>query len=100
MFFFPDLEEAERYAEESSKTTHGATECVDACRLLARIICRSLQGKSKHEVALGDSRLFVGAERIVAIARWDYQKKSKPGIRGSGYVVESFEAVMWCFTCS
>ena len=38
MFFFPDVEAAERYGAESSRTTHGARECVDACRLLARIL--------------------------------------------------------------
>ncbi|HAG12036.1 MAG TPA: ADP-ribosylglycohydrolase [Desulfotomaculum sp.] len=98
MFFFPDLEAAERYGAESSRTTHGATECVDACRLLTRIICRALQGRPKNEVALGDSGSFAGEEKIVAIARGDYRAKSAEGIRGSGYVVESLEAAMWCFT--
>ena len=50
----PDLEAVEHYAAESSRTTHGAAECVDAARLL-------------------------------------------PRIRGSGYVVESLEAALWCF---
>jgi ADP-ribosyl-[dinitrogen reductase] hydrolase len=38
MFFYPDLKKAERYGAESSRTTHGATEYVDACRLLARAV--------------------------------------------------------------
>ncbi|RMF67001.1 MAG: ADP-ribosylglycohydrolase family protein, partial [Calditrichaeota bacterium] len=97
MFFFPDVEAAERYAAESSRTTHGAAECVDACRLLARILCRAFQGKTKEDVALGDRQSFSGEEKIAAIARGDYRTKSEAEIRGSGYVVESLEAAMWCF---
>jgi ADP-ribosyl-[dinitrogen reductase] hydrolase len=98
MFFCPDIEAAERYGGESSRTTHGAAECVDACRLLARIICRALQGMPKDSVALGDRESFAGAEKIVAIARGGYREKSEAAIRGSGYVVESLEAALWCFT--
>ncbi len=100
MFFFPDLGAAERFAAESSRITHGAAECLDACRLLARIICRALSGSSKDEVALGDSQTFVGAEKIVAIARGAYRQKPEDEIRGSGYVVDSLEAAMWCFVRS
>jgi ADP-ribosyl-[dinitrogen reductase] hydrolase len=97
MFYFPQIDEAERFAAESSGTTHGAAECLDACRLLARVIVRALRGASKDEVALGDSGLFLGAEKIVAIAAGAYREKRAADIRGSGYVVESLEAAMWCF---
>jgi ADP-ribosyl-[dinitrogen reductase] hydrolase len=97
MFFFPDLAAAERFAAESSRTTHGAAECLDACRLFARIICRALSGGTRDEIVLGDSRTFVGSDKIVAIARGAYRHKAEKNIRGSGYVVESLEAAMWCF---
>ncbi len=97
MFFFPDLDAAERFAAESARTTHGAAECIDACRLLARVIWRALSGRPKDELALGDSMTFVGAEKIAGIARAAYREKSKRDIRGSGYVVDSLEAAMWCF---
>jgi ADP-ribosyl-[dinitrogen reductase] hydrolase len=97
MFFFPDVDAAEQFAVESSRTTHGAVECIDASRLLARILCRALSGSSKDEVALGDSKTFVGSEKIVAIARGAYLEKKESSIRGSGYVVDSLEAAMWCF---
>lgn len=97
MFFFPDWEAVEQFAGESSRTTHGAKECLDACRLLARIICCALSGRPKDEVVLGHSKIFVGSEKIVAIARGAYQEKSEGEIRGSGYVVDSLEAAMWCF---
>lgn len=97
MSFFPDLDEVERFAAESSRTTHAAMECVDACRLFGRVICRALQGRPKDEVAYGDGGSFAGTEKIVAIARGAYREKSEAAVRGSGYVVESLEAAMWCF---
>ena len=97
MFYYPDLNAVEQYAMESCRTTHGAQECLDASRLFARIICRALLGRSKNEVILGDKESFAGSEKITAIARAAYQSKRKEDIRGSGYVVESLEAAMWCF---
>ncbi len=97
MFYFPDRDAAERYAAESSRTTHGAAECVDACRLLARILCRALAGMSKEAILQGDAQTFTGEPRIVALARGDYLDKPETAIRGSGYVVESLEAALWCF---
>jgi ADP-ribosyl-[dinitrogen reductase] hydrolase len=97
IYFHPDLDSVERYAGDSSRTTHGARECIDACRLLARIICRALLGRSKDEVMLGDAESFVSEEGIVAIARGTYRDKSERNIRGSGYVVQSLEAAMWAF---
>jgi ADP-ribosyl-[dinitrogen reductase] hydrolase len=48
-------------------------------------------------VAYGDSRSFIGTEKIVAIARGTYLGKPEDAVRGTGYVVESLEAAMWCF---
>ncbi len=97
MYYFPDLELVERFAIESSRTTHGAEECVDACRLFARILCRALLGKSKDEVLFADSASFTGAKSIVEIARGTYRTKPEAQIRGSGYVVKSLEAALWAF---
>lgn len=97
MFFFPDIDTAEHFAAESSRTTHGADECVDACRLLARIIVRALSGKPKDEAIFADRESFTGSRRIVSIARGDFLQKNESEIRGTGYVVDSLEAVIWCF---
>lgn len=97
MFFFPDIDGAERFAVDSSRTTHGAEECLGASRLLARIIMRALLGRPKDEVALADTESSLGSSKIIAIARGDYRRKVEAEIRGSGYVVDSLEAAMWCF---
>ncbi len=97
MYFSPDLAAVERFAGDSSRTTHGAAECIDACRLLARITHRALLGRPKVDVILGDAESFAAGERIVAIARGGYLGKAEVDIRGTGYVVESLEAALWAF---
>ena len=92
-----DLDLAERYAAESSRTTHGAAECLDACRLFARILVRALEGQPKDAVLLGDAVTFEGSRPIVAIARGEYRDKPESALRGSGYVLESLEAALWAF---
>lgn len=96
MFYFPDHETAAAYAALSSRTTHGAAQCVDACRLMAGMIVRALEGRGKEEILLGDAD-FKGDDRIAGIARGEYRDKDAGSIQGSGYVVESLEAALWCF---
>ena len=98
MFFYPDLDTIEQFAADSSRTTHGAEECIDACRLFSRIICRALLGEAKDQVLLGDAETFAGSKRLGAIARGIYRNKAESDIRGSGYVVESLEAALWAFS--
>src|ERR687892_1011428 len=97
MFYYADLAAAIRYSAESSRTTHGAPECVDACRLLAGIIYRALSGRSKEDVLFGEAGSFQGEPKITMIAQGEYRDKSVGEIRGTGYVVESLEAALWCF---
>ena len=97
MYYFPDMAAVELHAGLSSRTTHGAAECVDACRLLARIVCRALHGRPREEVAYGDRETFAGADKIVDIARGSFAGKAEGQVRGTGYVVESLEAALWCF---
>jgi len=44
LFAYPDITQAVELAAASSVTTHGAPEAVDACRLLAFVIHRALEG--------------------------------------------------------
>jgi ADP-ribosyl-[dinitrogen reductase] hydrolase len=97
MYFAPDLAAAERFAAESSRTTHAAAECVDACRLFARLVLRALLGAPKSDVLLGDADSFLAVEPIAAIARGGYRGKPASEIHGTGYVVASLEAALWAF---
>jgi ADP-ribosylglycohydrolase len=97
MFFFPDESAAKRYSRESSRTTHGASECIDACGLLSGMICRALGGEPKDAILFGDAETFDDSPRIAAIARGEYRDKSERDIQGTGYVVASLEAAAWAF---
>jgi ADP-ribosyl-[dinitrogen reductase] hydrolase len=96
MFYYPDEEAAVRYSAESSRTTHGAEESVDACRLFGGMLYRALAGRAKEEVLFGDGG-FRGAEKIAALARGAYRDLDVDTIAGTGYVVKSLEAALWCF---
>ncbi|MFI5319786.1 MAG: ADP-ribosylglycohydrolase family protein [Myxococcota bacterium] len=97
MFFFPDALAAAHYAAESSRTTHAAPEALDACRLLAAMLCRALAGEPKEAVLRGSAVSFRRASRIAALARGAARAKPEREHRGSGYVVEPLEAALICF---
>lgn len=97
MFYFPSRDNVLHFSGESSRTTHGAAECVDASRLFGDCLFRALSGASKSEILLGSEPEIVESPSIQAIARGEYRSKSIDEIRGTGYVVESLEAALWCF---
>ncbi len=97
MFFWPDRAAAIQYAGMSSRTTHACTECIDACRLLASVLVHALDGSPKETVLLNHDDLGDLAPSIAAIARGGYRNKAASQVRGSGYVVASLEAALWCF---
>ncbi|WP_339067027.1 ADP-ribosylglycohydrolase family protein [Teredinibacter turnerae] len=95
MFFSPDLTQVRHFAALSSRTTHGAEECVDACALFGEMLHLALCGASKE--AILQPTFVPGAERLSAIQQGAYLSKSSDQLKGSGYVVESLEAALWCF---
>eukprot|EP01100_Stratorugosa_tubuloviscum_P015428 TRINITY_DN8901_c0_g1_i1.p1 TRINITY_DN8901_c0_g1~~TRINITY_DN8901_c0_g1_i1.p1 ORF type:complete len:427 (-),score=188.68 TRINITY_DN8901_c0_g1_i1:29-1309(-) len=91
-------------AELSSRTTHGAIPCVDACRFFASLISGALQGKSKEEILdasyfdkfcenIQDLRPL--CEEIDVIAKGSY--KQADHLSCSGKVTDSLEAALWAF---
>jgi ADP-ribosyl-[dinitrogen reductase] hydrolase len=107
LFFLDVPEVAIARAADSSRTTHGAPEAVDACRYYCGLMIGALQGLSKEELV---SPLFTPfaslwaqqplAPKIEAIARGSFLRKEPPDIQGSGYVVHSMEAALWAFARS
>jgi ADP-ribosyl-[dinitrogen reductase] hydrolase len=97
MFYHGDLDDALYYAELSSKTTHGAKECIDASRLFAGMVWRALNGATKSDILVGDDWNESASPRLISIAKREYRDKRSDSIRGNGYVVDSLEAALWCF---
>lgn len=102
MYYAEQPAEAIRYAALSSRTTHGAAECLAACRLLAAYILAGLHGWSKRDILapeafgewLDEDTL---TPHMLNIKQGSYKVKEPPQIQGSGYVVESLEAALWAF---
>ena len=96
--------EAIARAADSSRTTHGAVECVDACRYLAALVVGAVNGASKGDLLADHFEPAPGiwcdaplTPRIATIASGSFKRRHPPEIKGSGYVVESLEAALWAF---
>lgn len=101
LWFARDEVQAVHEAARSSRTTHGAPACVDACRYFAAMLCGALRGCPKEELlAPGFWRHQPLVSRIDEIRQGSFLHKEPPAIRGTGYVVESLEAVLWAFAKS
>jgi ADP-ribosyl-[dinitrogen reductase] hydrolase len=74
LYHAQDLDAAISAARESSRTTHQARACLEACESLASYLWALLHG-----------------ERPVR------QTQPDQSVRGTGYVVESLEAAIWAF---
>ena len=104
MYFANDAAEAIIRSADSSRTTHGAEEAVDACRYFAGLLFGALSGVDKQTLL---SRRYspVGglweksplAVKVAEVADGSFKHREPPAIRGTGYVVESMEAALWAF---
>ncbi len=104
LFYASDPESAISMSAESSRTTHGAVTCLDACRYFGGLIVGAVQGDSKEKLLAKRyapvdgiwDRVPLCAE-IDEIACGSFKWKEPPEIVGSGYVVQSLEAALWAF---
>lgn len=102
MFFAGDAEEAIARAADSSRTTHGARESIDACRYFSSLLAGALTGVDKEDLLAPRYCPVTGywdenplAPNIDAIAGGSFKDNAQ--IRGTGYVVHTLEAVLWAF---
>ncbi|MGF1655563.1 MAG: ADP-ribosylglycohydrolase family protein [Verrucomicrobiales bacterium] len=102
LFYFSKPEEAIYRAAESSRTTHGAVACMDACRYYTALMVGALQGVEKDDL-LNPAWPIVAklkqtfCPEIQEVAGGSFRRRQPPGIRGSGYVVQALEAALWAF---
>ena len=104
LFYANDPKQAIEMSVQSSRTTHGTKEVLDACRYFAGLLIGAVQGVKKEvllsplyspiEGAWKESSL---SPKISEVARGSFKKLNPPDIKGSGYVVKSLEAALWAF---
>jgi ADP-ribosylglycohydrolase len=102
--YAPDPVQAIHLAAESSRTTHGAVEAVDACRYFGALMLGALNGEDKQSllapyyappgVSWVDTPL---SPAISKVAFGSFQEKQEQDLRASGYVVHTLEAALWAF---
>lgn len=97
MYFYPDRDAIIAMSGESSRTTHGAEECVEASRLFGAMLYMALDGACKNTILLEHGITEFTSVGIQSIANGEYRTKSESDIYGTGYVVQSLEAALWCF---
>lgn len=97
MYCYPDRKAAIEMSGESARTTHGSLECIEASRLFGAIIFQALAGATKAETLYGHYVTDLTSPALLAVASGAYLAKSESEIQGSGYVVNSLEAALWCF---
>ena len=102
MYFAGNAAEAIARSADSSRTTHGALEAIDACRYFAGLLVGALTGVDKATLLSPRYCPIAGywdenplAASVDAIA--DGSFKGNTEIRGTGYVVDTLEAVLWAF---
>ena len=102
--FARDPEKAIFLAGESSRTTHGAAECVEACRYFAGLLLAAVSGMPKaqildngYEPAMAHFLRNPLSGKVGEVAGGSFMVKEPPQIRGSGYVVHTLEAALWAF---
>ncbi|MCX7563575.1 ADP-ribosylglycohydrolase family protein [Xanthomonadaceae bacterium XH05] len=96
MRYFNDESRLLRLAADSARTTHAAPEAVECTQLFALILRQALLGHDKPGILTAHG--WHGTiPSIAAIAAGHYRDKPESQIHGSGYVVQSLEAALWCF---
>lgn len=104
LFYASSCHDAIPMAAESSKTTHGNIEAIDACRYFAGLLLGALYGDPKEKILGNMYAPEVGywesdplCPSISSIAQGSYKQKSRDQIKSTGYVIHTLEAVLWAF---
>jgi ADP-ribosylglycohydrolase len=102
MFFARNPQQAIEKCAESSRTTHGAQEAVDACRYLGGLIVGALNDVGKDELLSAQYSPVRGywqkhplTMEIAEVAEGSFMRREPPEIEGSGYCVRSLESALW-----
>jgi ADP-ribosyl-[dinitrogen reductase] hydrolase len=102
LFYARNPEEAIQRSADSSHTTHGAPNCVDACRYFGALVVGAVNGAGKAVLlseryspapGLWEERPLT--PEVDEVARGSFKRKEPPEIQGTGYVVRSLEAALW-----
>lgn len=96
IFYHHNLDDAIHFAGESSRTTHAALECIEACQFMAALLWQLISGVKK-EIVLQTINMQLDSNIVTRLAQGHFLNKNYQDLKGSGYVIESLESALWCF---
>lgn len=97
MHYANEPDRAQEFAALSSRTTHASEECLASCRYFALLLSRALAGESDKAKLFPTRAEFDPPETLRRITDLRFRDASETEVSGSGYVIESLEAALWCF---
>jgi ADP-ribosyl-[dinitrogen reductase] hydrolase len=102
LVYHADMDQAVRFAKESSKPTHPNGTCVDACGVYTALVVRALRGESREELAealagmeIEDVDLRARLSRYKRLSDWE--DTASESIKSTGFVIDTLEAALWAF---
>jgi ADP-ribosyl-[dinitrogen reductase] hydrolase len=95
MYYSNDPEKAVHFGIESTRTTHGADEALEASALFVSMLLKAFQGKTKEDILNTSVKTISPA--IQSICNQSYKLKHQDDIYSTGYVVHTLEAALWAF---
>lgn len=96
MYYHADKEACLRFAVDSSRTTHASPECLDSAELFASLLFHSFRTINKHDI-FSMSKYRARTPKVADMVNLKFLKQPYEALTGSGYVIESLEAALWCF---
>lgn len=90
---FRDRDRLRDVAARQSRTTHAASEAVEACVVYAEAIADAIEGRPRSEILR--SRPVPTEQALSNIMSGSWRGKLRQEIRASGYVAHSLEASLW-----
>jgi len=100
MFYFQDFNGLMKATVKSTQTTHGSYESIYGAVLFSIYMHRALLGVKKENIIspvhflANDKNTSDGLKKIIF---GEYLNKDYDSIKGTGYIIESLEAALWCF---
>ncbi len=89
------LQQAVQHAINSSRTTHGASLCLDSCGFMAALLVALLNGSDKDALQYSGYQAMTPEVQALQAAEW--RNKEYQALKGTGFVIECLEAALWCF---
>lgn len=99
--FYSELDLAKEMAKQMSRTTHASEFCLISAEIFCEAIWLALKGNTKDHIKqividrISNNKIL--QKIATGVFSGNFLEKDISQIKGSGFVLESLEAALWCF---